>query len=76
MTTRGWNRCDYVLQEAGKTPDGNRIPLDGHGDATRLCRRWGKAVPRIHHLQRSGPGDLRPETIEGTIIRCPEHIDR
>lgn len=66
------SRCDYVIRRAGETPDGRPLILDGHGDVTQTCGKFGRKVPHTYHVKIPGTTSLT-EPREGTAIRCPEH---
>lgn len=69
---RGENRCDYVTQRAGQNFDGSPAALDGYGDATRTCGKFGRPVTHTFHVKRPGTTAVY-DTVEGTVIRCSEH---
>lgn len=70
----GSNHCDYVIRRAGESYDGRSVPLDGHGDVSSTCRKFGKVVPHTYYKKRPGTTNVL-DPIEGTAIRCTEHED-
>jgi hypothetical protein len=72
--TRTINRCEYVTRRAGQSVTGQSIPLDGHGDMTQICGRFGSPVPHTFHVKRPGTTSVY-DPREGTVIRCAEHAD-
>lgn len=71
---RGQNRCDYVIRAAGKSVDGQPVALDGHGDVTQTCGKYGRPVPHTFHTKRPGTTAVY-DSFEGTVYRCDEHED-
>jgi hypothetical protein len=68
------NRCEYVIRRAGESVRGQPITLDGHGDTTTICGKFGRPVPHTFHTKRPGTTAVY-DSFEGTVIRCPEHAD-
>lgn len=67
----GQNRCEYVIRRAGETVDGRPAMLDGYGDTTQTCGKFGRPVPHTFWVKR--PMSVHSDPVEGTVIRCPEH---
>jgi hypothetical protein len=72
---RNTNRCEYVIRQAGKSVSGQPIMLDGHGDTTETCGKFGRPVPHTFFVTRPGTTSVY-EPFEGTVIRCSEHADQ
>jgi hypothetical protein len=70
--SRGENRCDYVIRRAGETYDGKPLMMDGHGDKTQTCGKFGRKVPHTYRVRRPGTTAVY-DAFEGTVVRCPEH---
>lgn len=72
---RNSDRCEYVIRAAGQSASGQPVALDGYGDTTQVCGKFGREVPHTYRVKRLGTTSVY-DTVEGTAIRCPEHEDR